>query len=128
MDGFKRLSFAFASGCFGVLIFYAAFRAGMEAGLIKAPPPAMKYLSSKAFFYRQMVWGGIWGFAFMIPILTGRWWLRGLIVGLAATAVAIFVFRTSVPPIPFIIVALVLNMIFWGLSAAFWHDKVLKAG
>jgi hypothetical protein len=126
MDILKRLSLAFAAGCFGVLFFYAAFRAGLEAGLLKPPPPAFKFLASKAFFYKQVVWGGIWGLAFIIPVLKGKWWLRGLIVGFAATMVAFFVFRGGLPPVPVIVAGLVLNMVFWGLAAAYWNDKVLK--
>ena len=128
MDVLRRLSLAFASGCFGVLLFYVALRAGLEAGIIKPPAQALKFLTSKEFLYKQVVWGGIWGFAFFIPFLKGKWWARGLIVGLAATLVAIFVFQKAVPPVQIIIGALVLNMVFWGLTAAFWHDKVVKAG
>jgi len=126
MDLLRQLSWAFVSGCVGVLLFYAAFRIGIEAGVIKAPAPALKFLTSKGFFYKQVVWGGIWGLAFVIPVLSGKWWLRGLIVGLAATLVAIFVFRQTLPPAPVIAIGLVLNMVFWGLAAAFWHDKVMK--
>ena len=128
MDVLRRLSLAFASGCFGVLLFYVALRAGLEAGIIKPPAQALKFLTSKEFLYKQVVWGGIWGFVFFIPFLKGKWWARGLIVGLAATLVAIFVFQKTMPPPQFIVGALVLNMVFWGLTAAFWHDKVVKAG
>jgi hypothetical protein len=129
MDVLRRLSLAFASGCFGVLLFYVAIRAGLAAGLINPPEAALKFLTSKAFLYRQVVWGGIWGFAFMIPFLKGKWWLRGPIVGFVASLAAIFVFGSgAIPPAPRLIAILVLNMGFWGLTAAFWHDKAVKAG
>jgi hypothetical protein len=129
MDVFRRLSLAFASGCFGVILFYLVLRGGLEAGLLKPPEAALKFLTSKAFLYRSVVWGGIWGFAFMIPFLKGKWWLRGPVVGLAASLVAIFVFGGgAIPPVTRLIAILLLNMGFWGLTAAFWHDKVVKAG
>jgi len=129
MDILRRGSLAFASGCFGVILFYLVLRAGIASGLVNAPPPALKFLTSKAFLYRSIVWGGIWGFAFMIPLFAGKWWLRGLLVGLAASAVAIFVFRGgAIPPLPQLVTILVLNMVCWGMTAAFWYDKVVKGG
>lgn len=80
---------------------------------------------SKAFIYKQVVWGGIWGFLFSVPLLQPHWWARGLIVGTLATIAAIFVFQQAVPPPIFIVYAFVLNAIFWGLSAAFWRDRVM---
>lgn len=129
MEWLRRLSSAFVAGCVGVIIFYIAFRIGIAAGLIKAPEPAMQFLTSKEFFYRQTVWGGIWGFLFVVPLLGARlWWARGLIVGLLASLAALFIFRPELPPLPQVINTLVLNMVFWGIPAAFWHDKVMAGG
>jgi len=129
MDVLRRGSLAFASGCFGVILFYLVLRGGIAAGLVKPPEAALKFLTSKEFLYRTIVWGGIWGFAFMVPFLKGKWWLRGLLVGLAASAVAIFVFGSgSIPPLPQLASILILNMVCWGMTAAFWHDKVVRAG
>ena len=126
MDFAKKLSLAFAAGCVGTMVFYAGLRLGMAVGVIKGPPGVMTTLASLGFLYKQIVWGGIWGFAFVIPVLTKMWWARGLIVGLLASLAAFFIFRPAPPPLPFIIIALVLNMGFWGLAAAYWNDKVLK--
>ena len=64
------------------------------------------------------MWGGVWGFAFVIPVLDGKmWWARGLIVGLAGLArVAFFIFRAAPPQLPFIIIGtiLVLNIVLLG--------------
>lgn len=126
MDWLRRLSHAFVAGCAGVVVFYIAIRIAMMAGLM--PEAAMKFLASKEFFYRQTVWGGIWGFLFVVPVLGARlWWARGLIVGLLASLAALFYFRAELPPMQQIVTVLVLNMVFWGLAAAFWHDKVLGA-
>ena len=129
MDWLRRLSWAFAAGCVGVIGFYIGLRLSIEAGIIKGPEPMMTMLTSKGFFYSRLTWGGIWGFLFAVPLLTGKWWwLRGLIVGFLATLVAILVFQPQVPPVAQIISMLVLNMVFYGLVAGFWHDKVMFQG
>jgi hypothetical protein len=40
-----------------------------------------------AWLYSRIVWGGLWGFLFMLPIARGRWWVRGIILSLAPSAV-----------------------------------------
>ena len=128
MDILRRGSLAFAAGAFGVILFYLVMQAGIGAGIMKPTGKALEFLTSKLFLYRSVVWGGIWGFAFMIPFLKGKWWLRGPIVGAAATLVAIFVFRGGQADLTFVIGAVVLNVVCWGLTAAFWYDKVVKGG
>lgn len=120
----KRLSLAFAAGALGAVVLYAVVRIGVAAGLMGSGGGRF---TSLGFLYKQMVWGGIWGFAFLIPLLVGKWWARGLLVGLAASLVAMFVFMPSPPrDVRIIGTVLVLNMVFWGLAAAYWNDKVLK--
>ena len=128
MDWLRRLSWAFVAGCVGTIGFYIGIRIGMASGLVAGPPPVMEFLASKEFFYRQVTWGGIWGLLFVVPFLSGMWWLRGMIVGLLATLAAVFIFRPEVPPLPLIVNMVVLNAGFWGLTAGFWHDKVMLGG
>lgn len=128
MDWLRRLSGAFVAGCIGTIGFFIGIRIGMATGLVAGPPPMMEFLASKEFFYRQVVWGGIWGLLFVVPFLSTMWWLRGLIVGGLATLAAIFIFRPEVPPLPLIVNMVVLNAGFWGITAGFWHDKVMRGG
>src|SRR5512144_2998242 len=36
--------------------------------------------------YPRTVWGGLWGFLFMLPLVRGYWWLRGIILSLGPSA------------------------------------------
>jgi len=73
---------------------------------------------SHAFLYKQVTWGGIWGLGFIIPIFPRNWWLRGMLWGTAATAVALLVFKV-VPITPInVAIGLVVNAGAWGLVAS----------
>lgn len=86
-------------------------------------PPELNLALIKGFLYRQMVWGGIWGFAFLIPVLTRGWVLRGVVWGAAATAVALFVFKVVPFNLTNVIVGLVVNSGAWGLTASWLYQK-----
>lgn len=45
----------------------------------------------KTFIYKQMVWGGLWGMIFLIPVTIKPLWLKGLIMTLAPVIVALTV-------------------------------------
>src|SRR3546814_9004764 len=92
MELLRSLSRAFVSGCVGVVGFFIGAYLFIAVGLIDAPP-VVETFQSKAFIYKQVVWGGIWGLLFVLPLLRPFWWARGLIVGGLATLAAIFVFQ-----------------------------------
>ncbi len=119
----RRLSWAFVSGCAGVIVFFAAAHVLIAVGII--PDAAAGQFSSKAFIYKQVTWGGIWGLPFVLPLLRPMWWLRGLIVGALASLAALFIFMPQLPPVPTIVLVFVLNAVFWGVPAAFWHDRIM---
>lgn len=124
MELLRSLSRSFVSGCVGTVGLFAGAYLFIAAGLIDAPQ-MVETFQSKAFIYKLVVWGGIWGFLLSVPLLRPHWWARGPIVGTLATIAAIFVFQPAVPPLIFVVYAFVLNAIFWGLSAAFWRDRVM---
>ena len=53
---------------------------------------AVKPPLAKAFIYKQMVWGGIWGLIFLLPVALKPLWLKGLVMTLAPVIVALVVF------------------------------------
>jgi hypothetical protein len=83
----NRIGVAFAAGSagglatvltlwlFGVLGITPAF--GVKMVLPLTPP----------LVYSMVVWGGLFGFLFLLPVMRGSVWLRGLIFGLAPTVV-----------------------------------------
>lgn len=125
MEILRRLSWAYLAGCVGTLGFFAGLYIALQTGVMKPPEQALTMLTSKGFFYKQVVWGGVWGLLFVVPLFKRQWWVRGPIVGALATAAALFYFRTTLPPPEIIIGAIILNVLFWGLTAAMWHDQVM---
>jgi hypothetical protein len=64
----KNLSFVFAAGCFGGLLNSLAVWIFGEVGItsalgVKIAPPL-----TAAWLYPRLVWGGIWGVLFLIPL------------------------------------------------------------
>lgn len=113
-----------------VLRSFSAGAAGGAANVIALiiiwqfiPGPPMTAAFLKPLLYKQMVWGGVWGFAFLIPVMTQNWVLRGVVWGAAATAVALFVFKV-VPAITVmsVIIGLVVNSGAWGLVASWLYQ------
>lgn len=92
------------------------------------PGPPMTAAVLKPLLYKQMVWGGIWGFAFLIPIMTQGWVLRGLVWGAAATAVALFVFHVVPFTVGNVIIGLIVNSGAWGLVASWLYQASGPAG
>ncbi len=78
--------------------------------------------------YPRLVWGGIWGLLFILPVKKNCLYLRGMFFSLAPTAVVLLVmfpkmgmgtlglgFGVLTP-----VLVLVLNFI-WGIVAAAWY-------
>ena len=91
--------------------------------ILPGPPLTEEFL--KGLLYRQVTWGGIWGFVFLIPIpfLNRNWWLRGIVWGAAATAVALFVFKVVPFSVTNVIIGLVVNSGSWGQVASWLYKK-----
>ena len=87
----RNLSLVFVAGCWGglwnSLAVWLFGYLGIAAALgVKIAPPL-----TPAFLYAKLVWGGLWGLLFLLPM--GRWSFpaRGLLFGLAPTLVQLFV-------------------------------------
>lgn len=116
-----RLSVAFTAGAVGAIANSLAVQLG---GMLRpgAAPPF-----TPAWIYQRLVWGGIWGFLLLLPLLRDRPVLRGLILGLAPAVARLTVFA---PPDASasaggIIQVLVFNAI-WGVAAALWFHAALR--
>lgn len=83
----NRIGMAFAAGSGGglatVLTLWLFGALGITGAFGVALAPAL----TPPFIYNMMVWGGIFGFLFLLPVLTGSIVLRGLIFGLAPSIV-----------------------------------------
>jgi hypothetical protein len=81
-----RASMSFAAGAFGALVSSLAIWAAgayhltARLGIGIAPGLTPNWL------YPRIVWGSLWGFLFMLPMVRGHWWLRGIVLSLAPSA------------------------------------------
>jgi hypothetical protein len=83
----NRVGVAFAAGSAGglatVITLWLFGVLGITAALAVALAPPL----TPPLIYSMMVWGGIFGFLFLLPLMPGSIWLRGFIFGLAPTVV-----------------------------------------
>jgi hypothetical protein len=86
----RTLSLCFAAGAVGglanSLALWASGRLGLSAALGVSIAPAL----TPAWLYPRLVWGGLWGALFLLPV-GGGWLRRGLLLGLAPALFQLFV-------------------------------------
>jgi len=75
----KRASLCFAAGCLGALanswaVWYFGSK-GIPASFGVAIAPSF----SLAWLYPRIVWGGLWGLLFLLPVIKNRFLSRGLL-------------------------------------------------
>ena len=123
----RTLSLCFAAGALGALVnsfaVWECGRAGVTAALGVSLAPAW----TLAWLYPRIVWGGLWGMLFALPLSLQSWAVRGLVLSLAPAAAQLFVFfpragkgllgldHGLLTPV----VVLVFDAI-WGLAASGW--------
>jgi hypothetical protein len=127
-----RISVGFAAGCLGALVnswlvWYLGRRGVPHMfGVALAPKWSL------AFLYPRLVWGGIWGLLFVLPVWRGGFWLavfsRGILFSLAPTVFQLlYVFPSLMGKGTMGLGLGKLTPLFvfcynavWGLTAAFW--------
>ena len=124
----KKLSLVFAAGCLGGLLNSLAVWIFGDIGITSALGVKIAPSLSAPWLYPRLVWGGIWGLLFLLPLMHKRYLYRGLIFSLGPTIVHLFV----IFPIKASkgIMGLELGMLtplvvlffnaIWGLTAAIW--------
>ena len=135
----NQISLGFAAGSLGAAANVAFLALAAMAGLIAAMSLQLPELPYPAFLYKQIAWGGLWGILLAAPVLTGSWFLRGLLLSLLASAATLFIFfpmatvgeqgpglaglnlGTLMP-----VLVLLANAV-WGLVAAWWYSFVAPA-
>ncbi len=124
----SKLSHGFAAGCFGGLINSLAvwlsghYHITYLLGVKLSPSLSLPWL------YPRIVWGGIWGFIFLLPLRGGYTIRNGFLLSLGPTLVQLLVvfpykahqgllgldLGTLTP-----LFVLIFNA-FWGIAAALW--------
>lgn len=122
----KSVALCFSAGCLGGLansvVVWLVGALGIAAALGVNIAPAL----TPDWLYPRIVWGGLWGFVFLMPFLRGSPYIRGLLWSLGPTAVQLLIIFPLVAKKGFFGLELgnmtpVLVVIFnaaWGVAAA----------
>ncbi len=124
----KKISLVFAAGCFGGLLNSLAVWIFGELGITSALGVKIAPQLTAAWLYPRLVWGGIWGVLFLLPLMQRRYLYRGLIFSLGPTIVQLFVVfpikaQKGVMGLDLGLLTPLLVFVFnaiWGLAAAVW--------
>lgn len=87
----KKLSLYFAAGCLGALANGLAIWLFGYLGITLSFGVSIAPSISPNWLYPRIVWGGIWGILFILPMLESKLLLKGAILSLFPTAVQLFV-------------------------------------
>ncbi len=78
----KNLSLAFSAGCLGGLMNSAAVWLFGALGITPALGVALAPKMTPAWLYPRVVWGGLWGLLFLLPLKRLTYTARGLLLSL----------------------------------------------
>jgi len=82
----KRVLVCYAAGCLGALVScLVAWQSG-ELGIPRWAGVSLAPQLVAGWLYPRIVWGGLWGLVFMLPLLKTRWFLKGFVLSLLPTA------------------------------------------
>jgi hypothetical protein len=87
----KKLLVFFASGCVGALVNSLTVWFFGHQGITRSIGVSMSPVLSLEWLYPRIVWGGLWGLLFMLPMLNSRLFAKGSALSLFPTAVQLFV-------------------------------------
>ncbi len=134
MKNFSRdLTKVFSAGCVGGLANSLAVWLFGLIGITAALGVSIAPTLSAGWLYPRLIWGGIWGVVFLLPLLKGKSPLiRGLVLSLAPSLVMLFVvfplkagkgmmgldLGTLTP-----LFVLIFNGA-WGVAAAYWLEYI----
>lgn len=86
----KTVLVCFSAGCLGALAnSLVAWQFG-EIGVARWAGVAIEPSLTPGWLYQRIVWGGIWGLLFLLPVLRFRFLLKGSLLSLLPTAVQLF--------------------------------------
>lgn len=128
---FRRITVYFSAGAAGglanALCVWFFGNAGITGSLDVAISPAL----TPGMLYHRIVWGGVWGLAFLLPLAVRSPAVRGLLLSLGPTFVQLFIvfpqagrgmmgleLGTLTPAF-----VLIFNA-SWGLTAALWLSLI----
>jgi hypothetical protein len=124
----RNLSFVFAAGCLGGFVNSIAVWLFGYVGITALFKVQIAPTLTASWLYPRIVWGGIWGFVFLLPFLQRKYLYKGILLSLLPSLVQLFIVFPlkankgilgvelgSLTPI----FVLIFNFV-WGITAAFW--------
>ena len=124
----QKLSLYFAAGSLGGLVNSLAVWLCGVYGISAALDVAIAPRLTPGWLYPRVVWGGLWGLLFLLPLVKSRFVLRGLILSLGPSLVQLgYIFPNvlhkgmlglklgTLTPL----LVLLFNAV-WGVAAALW--------
>jgi hypothetical protein len=87
----KNMSLVFAAGCLGGLVNSITLWIFVEFGILSAFNVKVGAPMTPPWLYPRLVWGGIWGFLFLMPLTKQNLFMRGLLFSLGPTLFQLFV-------------------------------------
>mgnify|MGYP001812383084 CR=1 FL=1 len=131
----QKLTTYFSAGSLGGLLNSLAVWIFGVLGITTALGVQIAPALTPPWLYPRLVWGGIWGILFFLPILKNNTFLRGLVFSLGPTIVQLFIVfpvKAQKGTLGLALGALtpVFVLIFnavWGLVAAYWVEYVERA-
>ena len=126
----RKLSSAYTGGAIGALVDSFNIWVLGKAGITSLLGIGLQPEFTAPWLYPRLVWGGIWGLLFLLPVLRGRLYLRGMLFSLAPSAMVLFMmfpsmgkgilgleFGTLTPAL-----VVILNFV-WGIVTSFWYQQ-----
>ncbi len=124
----RKISLVFAAGVLGAILNSLAVWGAGELGITTALGVKIAPRLSAAWLYPRLVWGGIWGMLFLLPMMQARIWSQGFIYSLGPTLVQLFVVfpmkaKKGVMGLELGMLTPLFVVVFnaiWGWTAAIW--------
>ncbi|NJL78318.1 MAG: hypothetical protein HC836_21330 [Richelia sp. RM2_1_2] len=124
----RNISLVFASGCLGGLLNSITVWLFGFVGITSLFNVQIAPTLTAFWLYPRIVWGGIWGFLFLIPFYRNKYVLKGILLSLIPTLVQLLmvfplqakkgIFGIELGSLTPIFV-IIFNFV-WGITAAFW--------
>ncbi len=87
----RKLMICFAAGCAGALVNSLAVWLSGKYGITDVFGVTMAPALTPAWVYPRIVWGGIWGFLFLLPIWNARPLVKGAFLSIFPTIAQLLV-------------------------------------
>ncbi|MDY6792652.1 MAG: hypothetical protein SWH54_15430 [Thermodesulfobacteriota bacterium] len=87
----KKVLIFFAAGCLGALANSVVVWLSGDLGITKSLGVSITPALTASWLYPRIVWGGIWGLIFFLPLVNSKPFLKGTLLSLFPTIVQLFI-------------------------------------